>query len=263
MSGPKGRIVGTRLIAVGLIALLLGVAGCAKPASEKPGTTTAPKPSPNGKITKDSLPSEPGYSWDTAQYQGADPLPVSMQVAGPWTLTVGSDWPVTTSTIVDPQTVPGIGQFADYTFVVGSQEFGEQVYYPRQMTDTWMQQLGKIAAATTPPTVDVYRNPLKLWPLNFAVGDKFTLAEGGSFGVNATVLAQNTVTVPAGTIEDAYLLRYDYTPLAEGAVSGSNYYILAPEVGVVAVFGVASGDEATGFTALDSANVLVRLPEKR
>ena len=95
------------------------------------------------------------------------------------------------------------------------------------------------------------------------VGDTFVVSDTGSFGINATVLGKNSVTTPAGTIDEAYLLRFDYTPLAEGALEGTQYYILSPEVGFVALFSVAAGDEASGFTALDSAQVLVTMPEKR
>jgi hypothetical protein len=210
-------------------------------------------------LTAATLPSEPGYAWDVARYLGTEPIPANLTVAGPWTLMAAEGWDVTTTQIVDPATVPGIDQFPDYGFVVRTQEFGDDAYFPRQMTDEWLQQLGRIPLAGAP---EPYEQPLKLWPLNFKVGDTMTVTDGGSFKVVATVLAQNTVTVPAGEIPDAYLLRYDYTALAEGAIEGSQYYILAPKVGFVALFDVATGDEASGFTALNSASVLMTLPTK-
>lgn len=258
-----------RYMVVLAVVLLLGTAACAKPGATKSPSKSEQKPSENttptaeGELGRDNIPSEPGYSWDVAQFPGTTTIPVSLSASGPWTLTADSSWPVTTTSIVDPAGVPGIGDFADYDFVVGTNEFGEQVYYPRKMTAEWMEQLGKITISSGTPVTEQYENPLRLWPLNFKVGDTFVVTEGGSFRIDATVIAQNTAIVPAGTIEDAYLVRYDYTPLTEGAIEGRNYYILAPKVGFVALFGVAAGDEASGFTALDSESVLVRLPEKR
>lgn len=245
-----------------LIAMLaLSLVGCkANAPEEKPtGETEQPPASAEGKLTAATLPSEPGYAWDVARYFG-EPIPVSLTVAGPWTLSAAEGWTVTTTQIVDPADVPELDTFPEYDFVVRTQEFGEDAYFPRQMTDEWLEQLGRIPIAGG---AEAYENPLKLWPLNFSVGDTFVVAEGGSFKVDATVLAQNTVTVPAGEIPDAYLLRYDYTPLAEGAIEGTQYYILAPEVGFVALFSVAAGDEQTGFTALDSVSLLMTMPQKR
>lgn len=210
-----------------------------------------------------TLPMEPGYAWDVATYPGGEAIPVQLTVAGPWTLAAGGDWPVTATEIVDPADVAGLEEFPGYDFVVKSVEGAAEYYYPRQVTDEWMLQLGKITVQGEQVTVEPYEAPLRFWPVDFEVGETFVVSDTGSFGINATVLAHNAVTTPAGTIDDAYLVRFDYTALAEGAMEGTHYYILAPDVGFVALFSVAAGDEGTGFTALDSLQVLVTMPAKR
>lgn len=247
------------------IALAAGVTGCSseqEPAGPAETGESGDVTEPVGEWEQ-TLPIEPGYAWDIALYPGGGQIPVDLQVAGPWALDAGDDWAVITSEIVSPDEVPGIEAFEDAEFVEKTAGADGDYYFPRQVTDEWMLQLGKITVAGEQATPEPYTEPLKLWPVDFEVGDTFVLADGGSFKIEATVLAQNSATVPAGTIDDAYLLRFDYTPLAEGALSGSQYYMLSPTVGFVALFGVAAGDEATGFTALDSAQVLVSLPEKR
>lgn len=256
------RVLAAVLIAALLVAML---GGCADKTADDAGQDAgapASSAAPAGEWAK-TLPTEPGYAWDIATFPGTDPIPVSLTVAGPWTLTAGDDWPLSTTEIVDPAEVPGIDQFAGYTYVVKAMEGTTEVYFPRQVTGEWMLQLGKITGSGTGATAEPYEKPLRFWPVDFAVGDTFVVQDTGSFGINATVLAKSSATVPAGTIDEAYLVRFDYTPLAEGALEGTFYYILSPEVGFVALFGVAQGDEATGFTALDSLQVLVTMPEKR
>ncbi len=252
---------------VALLATLL-LAGTLAACADEPAVT---EPEGTGSTVADeavgawakSLPTEPGYSWDIAVYPGGDTVPCDLTVAGPWTLTADGDWPISTSEIVDPADVPGLDEFADYDYVVKASEGATDYYYPRRVTDEWMLQLGKVTVAGEQVTVEPYGEPLKFWPVDFEVGETFVVSDTGSFGINATVLARNAVTTPAGTIDEAYLVRFDYTALAEGAMEGTHYYILAPDVGFVALFGVAAGDEATGFSALNSAQVLVRMPEKR
>jgi len=255
-----------------LIALVLAVAVCgAVPACSRDAESPEPAPAeadasasqePTGEWAQ-TLPTAPGYTWGAARYPGGGTIPVQLAVSGPWTLTVGADWPVYTTEVVDPADVPGLDQFENLDYVEKTVDGATEYYYPRQVTNEWMLQLGKVSVTNGQATAEPYAAPLKLWPVDFEVGDTFVLSEGGSFGVNATVLGHSAVTVPAGTIDDAYLVRFDYAALAEGAISGTQYYILSPEVGVVAFFGVATGDEATGFTALDSAQILVTMPEKQ
>lgn len=210
-----------------------------------------------------TLPTEPGYAWDIATYVGGETIPVALTVAGPWTLEAGDDWPLATTEIVDPAEVDGLDAFSEYTYVVKTMEGTSEVFFPRQVTDEWMLQLGRITLTGGEPTVEPYEKPLRFWPVDFEVGETFVVSDTGSFGIDATVLAESSAIVPAGTIEKAYLVRFDYTPLAEGALEGTFYYILSPEVGFVALFSVAEGDEATGFTSLDSLQVLATMPEKR
>jgi len=249
------------LLAAALVAGMLG--GCSnEPAPETDDTTADAQAAPAGEWAK-TLPTEPGYAWDVATYQGGGTIPVALTVAGPWTLEAGDDWFVSTTEIVDPAEVDGLDAFTGYTYVVKTMEGTSEVYFPRQVTDEWLLQLGRITSAGDAPTVEPYATPLRFWPVDFEVGETFVVSDTGSFGINATVLARSSVVVPAGTIDEAYLVRFDYTPLAEGAIEGTFYYILSPEVGFVALYSVAAGDEASGFTALDSLQVLVTMPEKR
>ncbi len=249
-----------------LLTLVMLLGGCSSPAPTPPGSSVDAQPedsAPAEGSWRQSLPSEPGYAWDTARYVGQDPIGVDLTVEGPWTLRAAEGWPVTTTEIVEPSAVPGIDAFDGFDYVLKASEGGIDHYYPRQVTDEWMLQLGKITVSGADVTAEPYGDPLKFWPVDFEVGESFVVADGGSFRIDATVLAQSTAIVPAGEIDDAYLLRFEYTPLAEGAIEGTNYYILSPSVGVVALFHASEGDEASGFTALDSENVLVTLPEKR
>jgi hypothetical protein len=237
--------------------------GCSEEAAPEPDEDTGTIPiEPAGEWAK-TLPAEPGYAWDIAMYPGGGTIPVALTVAGPWTLEAGADWPLRTTEIIDPAGVDGLDAFTGYTYVVKAMEGDSTVYYPRQVTDEWMLQLGKITLTGGEATAEPYDSAMKVWPVDFEVGDTFVVADGVSFRIDATVLAESSAIVPAGEIGNAYLLRYDYTPLAEGAIDGTQYYILSPDVGFVALFGVAEGDEAAGFTALDSLQVLVTMPEKR
>lgn len=257
------RVLAAVLAAVTLASMLGGCSDGASPEADESDATTSAGPAElTGEWAK-TLPTEPGYAWDIATYAGGDPLPVTLAVAGPWTLEAGDDWPLTTTEIVDPAEVDGLDAFTDYTYVVKAMEGTSEVYFPRQVTDEWMLQLGKITPGGDAPTVEPYTNPLRFWPVDFEVGETFVVSDTGSFGIDATVLAKSSAIVPAGTIDEAYLVRFDYTPLAEGALEGTFYYILSPEVGFVALFSVAEGDEASGFTALDSLQVLATMPEKR
>ncbi|MDO8847222.1 MAG: hypothetical protein Q7W51_02390 [Coriobacteriia bacterium] len=257
------RILGVLLIVLVVAAALAGCTDETTPdESGTTGTEAEPNEQPAGEWAS-TLPMEPGYAWDIAMYPGGGTLPVALPVAGPWTLEAGADWAVSTTEIVDPADVDGIDAFTDYDYVVKASDATATYFYPRQVTGEWMLQLGKITLTGDQATAEPYANPLKFWPVDFEVGETFVVSDTGSFGINATVLAKSAVTTPAGTIDEAYLVRFDYTPLAEGAMEGTQYYILSPEVGFVALFSVAAGDEATGFTALDSAQVLVTMPEKR
>jgi hypothetical protein len=248
-----------------LAAVLALVAGCsAEPANDAaPTTDSAPAPEQSEPITLGDLPVDPGVAWDVAQYDGMDPIPVDLQVAGPWVMPDPTGWPVATARIVDPAGVQGIEQIGEYDFVVRTEDFGIETFYPRAIRDGWMLQLGRVDSASGTPMAEAYAEPLRLWPVTFEVGDEFVVLEGENFRVDATVLAQSTVTVPAGEIGGAYLVRYMYTPLTAGAIEGTNYQILAPDIGFVAAFSAAEGDEAAGFTAIETAQVLVSLPEQR
>ena len=252
--------------ALTVVALAAGAGGCAREPGASPETPengSAESADSEGQLTGSTLPSDVGYAWDIATYTGTDPIPVQLSVAGPWTLTAGADWSVSTTKIVAPEDVPGIDQFQEFDFVEMAVEAGGTRYYPRQVTDEWLLQLGSITVTDAGPTVEPYAEPMKVWPLGFEVGDSSVVLDGENFRIEATVLAKNQATVPAGVIEDAYLVRFEFIPVTAGAISGTQYYILAPDVGFVAAFGASAGDEATGFTALESVRVLMTMPEKR
>lgn len=253
-----------RFASVFVVLMLFALVACTDNGTDsQPSDESTPPAQDTEPVTLGDLPAEPGYAWEMARYEGADPLQVSMPADGPWVFPSAEGWAVTTTEIVEPASVPSIDQFAEYDLVVRSEDFDEEAYYPRRIADGWLLQLGRIGSAGGAVTAEPYEEPLKLWPVEFAVGDTLVVLEGENFRVDATIVAQNTVTVPAGEIDDAYLVRFEYTPITEGAIEGTQYYILAPDIGVVAMFGIAAGDEETGFTALDGVSVLVTLPEKR
>ncbi len=243
------------------VSLLLGV-GCVRPGGPE-GGSDAGKRAVEGQLSAGDLPSEPGHTWDVGWYLGVEPLPVEMSVNGPWIFPAAADWQISTNEIVEPEAVPEIEVFSGYDFIVRTEEFGEEVYHPRRMTGEWMLQLGRISVSGDTAVAEPYAEPLRLWPLSFDVGDTFMVLAGENFRVDAEVVAQSTAVVPAGEIEDTYLVRFVYTPITEGSIDGTNYHLLAPGVGLVGMFSVASGDEASGFTALDAASVLITLPERR
>jgi hypothetical protein len=255
-------------LGITLIALLVvaAIAGCTDDTTPAPSGgesgTTGPAES-TADLTLGTLPVEPGYAWDIARYEGIEPIPLQLSVEGPWTLTAGADWPVRTTEIVEAADVAGIEEFDEFDFVEKTTDAAGDSYYPRMIDDGWLLQMGSITSAAGAVTAEPYAEPMKVWPVTFEVGDEFVVLDGENFRIEATVLAQNTVTVPAGVIDDAYLLSFEFVPVTAGAISGTQYYILAPDVGFVAMFGASAGDEATGFTALDSASVLVTLPQKQ
>lgn len=255
-----------KLVAVPMmIVLTLTLAACGGSESDEPAEAPQEEEpaAEQEPVTLGELPTEPGYAWDVARDESTEPIAVSMSVEGPWVFPSAEGWAVSTTTIADPADVPSLDRFDDYDFVVYAEEFGAGVYYPRRIADGWMLQLGRIDMSTGEPAAEAYDEPLKLWPVDFEVGESYEVLDGENFRVDATILAQNTATVPAGEIADAYLVRFDYTPKTEGAIEGTQYYILGPDVGFVAMFGVASGDESSGFTALEGTHVLATLPEKR
>lgn len=238
--------------AVALVAAALAVALTACSSTSGSATT----------LTKDSIPTAVGYSWDIASYVGPEPLEVDLSVKGPWVFPDATDWPVATTTIVDPADVPYIERFTDVTFVAKQSVKGIDTYYPRRVSDSWVYELGKVTADAEEATSSVAFEPVKAYPLGFKVGDELSVSENEIVVITAKVLAQNSVTVPAGTIRDAYLVRFDYAQVHGGDTTFSTYYILAPKVGVVARFSVEAGDEAGGFTALKQASVLASMPAK-
>lgn len=229
------------------------------PVGEQPGASS---PGLGAKITPEGLPTAVGTEWTTAHYGGQTPAPLALEVEGPWTIEAKDDWPVTTDVIVDPATVPGIDKFSDYDHVVrGKTDDSADMYYVRKKTDEWLLQLGEIQVMNGVANPQPSEQPVKFWPMNFSVGDEYVVDDNADFRIVATILAQNTANVPAGKVEDAYLVRFTYSP-AQGGAASTYYYILAPKVGFVALLHFSAGSEAEGFTAADQIDVLATLPAK-
>lgn len=254
------RTVAAAALGVGLT---LQLVGC----SPRP---TAPPTLPGGKaqtnafnaptLTKDTLPIKVGTKW-TVIRNDDDGMPVSLPIQGPWEFTAGEGWHTEDYELVDPSTVPGIGDFKDYTFVLRvTSPVVDTYYYPRQVTDDWVMAMGQIKESAEGAKTEPYE-PVKFWPLGFQVGQTYTVQEHEAFIQTAEVLARNTATVPAGTIEDSYLVHFRVA-YKDGRVPFDNYYLFAPNVGIVAYFGnPTGGDEKTGFTKADSIILLSAMPE--
>lgn len=212
-------------------------------------------------LTKATLPTEVGTTWTVVRYD-EDDTPLELTVDGPWSVEPGPDWRTESYEIVEPKDVPGIDEFSDYTYVQmnTSEDFGTY-YYPRQVTDDWVFGLGRIHVdgdeVVTEPS-----EPGRFWPLQLEVGQTYQIYEAAERNTVATVLARNTAETPAGTIENAYLVRFRTETTSGSETPDDLYYLFAPNVGMVAYFGDLTGDEENGFTAADSIVVLSSMPAK-
>ena len=213
-------------------------------------------------ITRDMLPIEPGTSWTVAHFGGERTTPIDLKVEGPWKITSGSDWRIDTGEIVDPKSVPGIERFTDVTYVQKGSWEGATRYYPHRLTDEWVTQLGLIEVKGDAVDIQPYDEPSRSWPLGFTVGESYTVRDTDENKVEAKVLAKSAADVPAGTIDDAYLLRFTQTSKT-GKVPSTYYYIVAPKVGFVAMIHAVDGDEASGFTSAHQVDVLATLPSRK
>ena len=213
-------------------------------------------------ITPGMLPITPGTSWTVAHFGEGGTTPIDLKVGGPWKITADSDWRIDTSEIVDPKSVPGIEKFTDVTYVQKGLWEGATRYYPRRLTDKWVTQLGIIEVKGDAVDVQPYDEPSKFWPLGFTVGQSYTVIDTAEHKVEAKVLAKSTADVPAGAIKDAFLLRFTDTSKT-GKAPSTYYYILAPQVGIVAMIHPVNGNEASGFTTAHQVDVLATLPSRK
>lgn len=266
MSGRRAVRMAVLLVVAALLGMLWGCAGAGTDPATEPDTPAAseggeePKPASDKRMfTADTLPTAVGTTWEIASYEGE--VAADITVAGPWTFEVGADWSRGEREIVDPSTVPGIERFSDVTFVTREVNEGATYYYPRAVTDEWVQHLGKVEVTDAATTPEPLPKPSNFWPLGFEVGDEYLVQDEGTFRIEATVLSVNTASTPAGEIEDTYLVRFVYTPQTESAEGGTYYYMFAPDVGMVALFHPVAGSEETGFSAIKSVSVISRLPE--
>lgn len=248
-----------------LLALSVSVTlgGCASPPDADPEGAPAAKSEAAEAATtlsKATLPTEVGTRWTTVRSDGTD-VPLDFTVDGPWTLEAGEGWSESPSEIVEPASVPGIEQFEDVTYVTKSSAADSpDYYYPRRVTDEWVQGLGRIVVdgdTVTPEPAEVSN----FWPLDLEVGREYEVAETEQYTTVATVLARNTATVPAGTIENAYLVRFRSTLATSGTII-DNYYLMAGGVGMVAWLSDLTGSEDGGFTSVKNIVLLSSLPAK-
>ncbi len=255
----NARTLAVLAIAVSLAA---SISGCSSSPDQVSGGSTPAQNSEGSAqtLTKATLPTEVGTKWTSARSDGAD-IPIDLKVSGPWTLTAGDGWSESPSEIVDAATVPGIEKFEDVTYVVkASSADGPTYYYPRRVTDEWVQGLGRITVqgdAVTPEPAEVSN----FWPLDLEVGKEYQVADTKEFKTVATVLARNSATVPAGTIENVYLVRFRSTLTTSGTIL-DNYYLLAANVGNVAWLSELTGSEEAGFSAAKNIVLLTSLPTK-
>lgn len=244
------------------VALAASVSACSSPPAPATGggTSGASSEASAPTLTKSTLPTEVGAKWTSVRSDGTD-VPIDFTVTGPWTLTEGAGWSEYPSEIVDTASVPGIEKFEDVTFVVKSSATdGADYYYPRRVTEEWVQGLGLITVqgdtvTSEPSEVSNY------WPLNLEVGKEYQVSDTEQFKMVATVLSVNSATVPAGTIENTYLVRFRST-LASGGKPLDSYYLLAPDAGLVAWVSQLTGSEEAGFTAAKQITLLKSLPAK-
>jgi len=252
-----------RLLAVFamLVVLLAALVGCsADDAPSATGGEDVGDAVPT--LTKATIPTEVGTKWVTIR-RDEEGTPLDLTVEGPWSFTTGEGWHTEDYEIVDPASVPGIDQFDGYTFVVKSQYADNPAYYyPRVVTDDWVQGMGRIESYGGELEVDSHE-PVNSWPLDLKVGQTYTVSDTDQASNVATVLARNTAVVPAGTIEDAYLVRFRLTSKSGDQEPDDYYYLFAPNVGQVAYFHYLEGSEEAGFTSAGSIVLLASMPTQQ
>jgi hypothetical protein len=255
-----------RVLVVATVAIAaLALTACGKSGSSggksTGGTSSTASGTPTATLTKDTLPIAVGTSWTIVHYEG-NGLPIDMKVAGPWKIAPGGPSRTDAHEIVDPKTVPGIEKFTGVTFVDKGPFEGATVYYPRRVTDKWVDHLGTITVRGDMVEPKPLATPSHFWPLAFQVGDTYAVSESASGKIEAKVLARNTAEVPAGEIENTCLVRFTYTR-NDGGEPTVYYYMFAPNVGFVALIHPSAGSESAGYTAAKQIDVLGTLPAKR
>ena len=236
------------------------LAGCAAGAGAG-GSKGSGDEKPPVTLTRENFPTSVGTKWSLIRKDGTGTA-ISLKVTGPWKLEAGPDWNVTPQEIVDPATVPGIERFADVTYVMKeSKPDNPTFYYPRYVSHDWVDSLGRIAVIGDRVEVSA-PGRLRFWPLELEVGKSYDVGETEGYSLVATVLARNTAVVPAGTIHDTFLVRFRSTPKKVKGAPTDHYYMLAPDVGMVAFFARLKGNEKTGFTSADSVALLATMPSK-
>lgn len=246
-----------RIITLCALALALSLLGCARE-----GTTGSSDKGSGGAptLTKATLPTAIGTKWTVAR-RDVDKAPFTLDVKGPWKIVAGADWHTETNEIVDPKSVPGIEKFSGYTYVQRNTSDESGVYYyPRKVTDDWVFGLGRIhvngGVVKTEPN-----DPGRFWPLQLEVGQDYEVSAAAPVR-RATVLTRNTAETPAGTIKDAYLVRFRSEAAEAGGQPRDVYYLFAPNVGMVAYFSKLTGNEEQGFTEAGTVVVMTSLPAK-
>lgn len=247
----------SRSIAVVAAVCAIALAGCTGGAASSKGPKEAPLT-----LTRENFPTAVGTKWTMVRRDGTA-TPISLKVSGPWKLEAGSDWNVTPQEIVDPATVPGIDRFADVTYVMReSKPDNPTFYYPRYVSHDWIDSLGRITVRGDGAIEVTAPGRVRFWPLELEVGKTYDVGEGKDYTLTATVLARNTAVVPAGTIHDTFLVRFRSKAKKGKTAPSDQYYMLAPNVGMVAFFARLKGTEKTGFTSADTVVLLLTMPSK-
>lgn len=255
MEAAMRRAIVWTLMGVLLAASLAGC-GVANETKSAQGDSAGAAPP----LTQDNLPTKVGLKWTTTG-SSEGPTKIDMKVDGPWSFSDEPGWDVDNFEIVDPMTVPGIDKFSDVTFVTKSTNpDSPDYYYPRGVTDEWVDHLGRIEVDGKTVKAEPKNPPQHFWPLNFEVGQTYEVSDTEASTIRATVLARNTLTVPAGKIDNAYLVRFEYASKTDGKKS-TYYYLFAPNVGFCALIHPSAGSEESGFTEAKSVDLLATMPK--
>lgn len=252
----------TRVLALVVIATLLclTLGACASEQGDTGGGSSPSGTSDADTLTRDTLPTEVGTTWTMVRTDEPG-TPLTLDVEGPWEFTADADWSTNSYEIVDPASVPGLDGFEGYTYISAVRgDDGPDYYYPRQVTDDWVMGLGRITVDGDSVTPEP-REPIRFWPLQLEVGEVYEVEDTAEQTTEAEVLARNTAVLPAGTIENAYLVRFR-TAKAAGETT-EYYYLFAPNVGMTAYFSKLEGSEADGFTSAGTIVLLGSMPVER
>lgn len=249
---------------VGSLAIALTLAACSGQAATQdvPAEPTATAAVPAAAVLSSvTPPAGIGTRWTTLRAPGGS-TPISFSVSGPWKFGAGKGWRTSACEIVDPKTVPSAERFKDATLAVRSRGRAGTDYVLYRVGATWWDHLGTVRVRGAKVSPDPLPQPQHFIPLVFEIGKTYSVEESSAYTMSTTVLAKSTADLPAGKIEDAYLMRFVYAPTDGNTAPTVYYYIFASDKGCVAVIRPTAGDEASGFTAAGLVDVLATMPSR-